>query len=160
MKLIAGCIISAPSGLLRGRPDGMVVVCYLVRSSNSPTRQTRFRRVRARTYASRPSEHSSACPLLPGLKDKRVLFIPAIGATGIVMLITFDVRGARRSAESSFNHQYTAASIAVFGIALLATWYSTIIIYYKLRVGRPPEANFARGRPESVRPDCAGDDTK
>ncbi|KAG8863708.1 hypothetical protein FRB96_007545 [Tulasnella sp. 330] len=66
-------------------------------------------------------------------RNKHVLYIPALaatlGAAGVVSVISYDVLCVR---DSAFLPQHRAVSIAVFGITIISTWYSTILICAKI----------------------------
>lgn len=69
------------------------------------------------------------------MKSKRVLLLPillaTLGAAGIVSVFTFDGIGIK-GGSGNFSKVYEALSVAVFVISLVATWYSTILICFKL----------------------------
>ncbi|KAG8885062.1 hypothetical protein FRB98_002021 [Tulasnella sp. 332] len=69
-------------------------------------------------------------------RNRRVLYLPAVlatlGAVGCILIIVYDVLGGRWATDPGFMVQYKMISVAVFAITIVATWYSTILICYRL----------------------------
>ncbi|KAG8994446.1 hypothetical protein FRB94_013135 [Tulasnella sp. JGI-2019a] len=69
-------------------------------------------------------------------RDKRVLYLPSVlfvlGAVGVVMVIVFDALERNSINKGGFHVQYRVVSIVSFAITLALSWYSTVLICFRL----------------------------